>query len=74
MFDWFKRGQAGGIINTVVAVILILSVLLTVTLDQVSTVNTTALGTAGTSILNILGLGVVVLALYVIFGPLMRRD
>ena len=69
-----KKGQAGGIINTVVAVILILSVLLTVTLDQVSTVNTTALGTAGTSILNILGLGVVVLALYVIFGPLMRRD
>jgi heme/copper-type cytochrome/quinol oxidase subunit 4 len=68
-----KKGFAGSIISTVVGIVLILSVLLTVVLDQVRLVNTSALGTAGTSILNILGLGVVILALVLIFAPMMGK-
>jgi len=65
------KAQAQGIINTVVVIILILAVLLNVVNTQVSTANRTALGTAGSNVLDILPLGVVVLALYVIFAPLM---
>jgi hypothetical protein len=68
-----RKGFAGSIISTVIGIVLILSVLLTVTLDQVSAVNKTALGTAGTNILNILGLGVVILALVLIFAPMMGK-
>jgi len=52
----------------VIGVILIISVLLPVVLSQVSTVNTTALGATGTTILNLLGVGVVIMALVLVFG------
>jgi hypothetical protein len=68
-----KKGFAGGIITLVISVILIMSVLLTVVLQQVGAVNRTALGTAGSAIVDILGLGVVVLALVTIFSPVMGK-
>lgn len=64
------KGKKGfsNIIALVIGVILIISVLLPVVLTQVSTVNTTALGTTGTTILGLLGVGVVIMALVLIFG------
>ena len=68
-----KRGIIDFVMDRVIGVILLLSVLLTIVLQQVSAVNTTALGTAGTAILNILGLFVVLNVLIFLAGG-WKRD
>ena len=70
-FRHSRKGQAGGVIQQALGVILLLAVLMTIVIDQKDALNATAIGSAGMSIVNILPLGVAILALVLIFQPML---